>query len=87
MESSITAINEKVRKESGFCQAILFELEKVIIGQKYLLERFLVGLLANGHILSAGHEIMVLRTEGVWAKIRRGDGKEGWVEAANIERI
>lgn len=37
--------------------------------------------------LSEGQEIMVLRTEGVWAKIRRGDGKEGWVEAANIERI
>ena len=54
METSILAINEKVKKESGFCQAILFEVEKVIIGQRYLLERFLVGLLANGHILIEG---------------------------------
>src|SRR3989338_7681748 len=54
MESSIAAINEKVKKESSFCQAILLEVEKVIIGQRYLLERFLVGLLANGHILIEG---------------------------------
>lgn len=54
MESSILEINEKVKKESSFCQAILFEIEKVIIGQRYLLERFLVGLLANGHILIEG---------------------------------
>ena len=54
MENSIAALNEKVKKESSFCQAILFEVEKVMIGQRYLLERFLVGLLANGHILIEG---------------------------------
>src|SRR5689334_21340768 len=50
----IMAISEMVRKESSFLQAILLETQKVIVGQKYLLERLLVGLLANGHILLEG---------------------------------
>ena len=50
----ITAINEKVRKEGAFVQGLTQEIEKVIVGQKYLLERLLVGLLANGHILVEG---------------------------------
>ncbi len=50
----ISAINEKVRRESSFVSAILMETEKVIVGQRYLLERLLVGLLANGHILIEG---------------------------------
>lgn len=53
-ESGITAINEKIRKESSFVEALLMEIEKVIVGQKYLLERLLVGLLANGHVLIEG---------------------------------
>tara|TARA_B100000315_G_scaffold115297_1_gene105832 strand:- start:9586 stop:10581 length:996 start_codon:yes stop_codon:yes gene_type:complete len=53
-ESGITAINEKVRKESSFVEALLMETEKVIVGQKYLLERLLVGLLSNGHVLIEG---------------------------------
>ncbi len=50
----ITAINEKVREESVFVQNLLSEFEKVIVGQKYLIERLLVALLANGHILIEG---------------------------------
>lgn len=50
----ITAINEKVAKESAFVQSIVREVEKVIVGQNYLVERLLVGLLANGHILLEG---------------------------------
>ncbi len=50
----ITAINEKVREESVFVQSLLSEFEKVIVGQKYLIERLMVGLLANGHILIEG---------------------------------
>jgi len=52
--SDIAEINEKVKRESGFVQAILMETQKVIVGQKYLLERLLVGMLANGHILLEG---------------------------------
>jgi MoxR-like ATPase len=52
--TSVEAINEKVKKESEFVNRLLQEMEKVIVGQRYLLERLLVGLLANGHILIEG---------------------------------
>jgi len=54
VSEGITAINEKVKKESAFVEALKMEIEKVIVGQKYLIERLLVGLLANGHILIEG---------------------------------
>jgi len=54
METGITAINEKVKQESGFVNRIREEIEKVIVGQKYLIERLLVGVLANGHVLLEG---------------------------------
>jgi MoxR-like ATPase len=50
----ITAINEKVRQESAFVYRLVSEIEKVIVGQKYLIERLLVGLLSNGHVLIEG---------------------------------
>jgi MoxR-like ATPase len=53
-EMTVEVINEKVKKESAFIPKLMSEMEKVIVGQKYLLERLLVGLLANGHILIEG---------------------------------
>ena len=50
----ITAINEKVRQESAFVHSLLSEIGKVIVGQKYLVERLLIALLANGHVLIEG---------------------------------
>jgi MoxR-like ATPase len=50
----VSLINDKVKKESAFVEAILMESQKVIVGQQYLLERLLVGLLANGHVLVEG---------------------------------
>lgn len=47
-------LTEIIIKEHTIIEAIMAEMEKVIVGQKYLLERFLVGLLANGHILIEG---------------------------------
>ncbi|MBI5150337.1 MAG: MoxR family ATPase [Candidatus Omnitrophica bacterium] len=52
--SEIAILNERVRKENGCIEAILLETQKVIVGQKDLLERMMVGLLANGHILLEG---------------------------------
>jgi len=52
--TDIKAIQEKVEKESLFVQELVAEMGKVIIGQKYLVERLLIGLLANGHILLEG---------------------------------
>lgn len=51
---NISAINEKVKKESAFVEALIMEIDKVLIGQRYLLDRLLIGLLANGHILVEG---------------------------------
>lgn len=53
-EQDITVINEKVKKESAFIEAIFLECQKVIVGQRSMMERLLVGLLANGHILLEG---------------------------------
>jgi MoxR-like ATPase len=52
--TDIKAIQEKVEKESLFVQELTAEMGKVIVGQKYLVERLLIGLLANGHILLEG---------------------------------
>jgi MoxR-like ATPase len=54
VNQDITQINEKVKKESAFIEAVMVEMRKVIVGQKYLLERLMVGLLANGHVLLEG---------------------------------
>ncbi len=53
-DNNISVINAKVKKESSFVDAITMEMDKVMVGQRYLLERLLVGLLANGHILIEG---------------------------------
>src|SRR5690242_4070336 len=50
----ITLLNERVKKESAFIEALFIESQKVIVGQKSLFERLMVGLLANGHILLEG---------------------------------
>jgi len=54
MSEGITAINEKVQNESAFIEDLIAEIRKVIIGQDYLIERLLVGILANGHVLIEG---------------------------------
>jgi len=50
----IKELNERIQKESAFVDLLNLEIEKVIVGQKYMVERLLVGLLANGHILLEG---------------------------------
>jgi len=50
----IRAINEKIEKESAFVDLLFLEMNKVIVGQKHMLERLLIGLLGNGHILLEG---------------------------------
>ncbi len=50
----ITALNEKIRRESEFIDILLNEVGNIIIGQKQMLERLVIGLLGNGHILLEG---------------------------------
>ena len=54
MNAGITAINEEVERASAFVQPLLGEMGKVVVGQKTLVERLIIGLLANGHVLLEG---------------------------------
>ena len=54
MSIDIQAINEKIQRESAFVETVNAEVHKVIVGQTYMIERLLVGLLCNGHILLEG---------------------------------
>lgn len=50
----IKEINEKIQRESAFIDVLTLEMDKVIIGQKQMVERLLIGLLSNGHVLLEG---------------------------------
>ncbi|MEA3408955.1 MAG: AAA family ATPase, partial [Candidatus Eisenbacteria bacterium] len=54
MYADIKVIGERIERESGFVGALLSEMDKVIVGQRYMVERLLIGLLANGHVLIEG---------------------------------
>ena len=54
MSYDIKAINEKIQRESAFVDALQLEIGKVIVGQKQMVERLMIGLLCNGHILLEG---------------------------------
>jgi MoxR-like ATPase len=54
MSLDIKAINEKIQRESAFVDVLLSEIGKVIVGQKHMVERLLIGLLSNGHVLLEG---------------------------------
>jgi MoxR-like ATPase len=54
MNTGISVINETVKEASAFTQPLFAELGKVIVGQQYLVERLVIGLLANGHVLLEG---------------------------------
>ena len=52
--TDIRALNEKIQQESAFVDLIMLEISKSIVGQKYMVERLLLSLLAQGHILLEG---------------------------------
>ena len=54
MQRDIEAIQEKIQAESAFVSRLLDEVGRVIVGQRYMVERLLVGLLADGHVLMEG---------------------------------
>ena len=54
MNIDIKQLNEKVQLESSFVDLLLMETNKVIVGQKQMMERLLIGLLSKGHILLEG---------------------------------
>ncbi|MDA3930117.1 MAG: MoxR family ATPase [Prolixibacteraceae bacterium] len=52
--TDIKALNEKIEKESQFIDLLAMEMNKVIVGQKHLIESLMIGLLSDGHILLEG---------------------------------
>ncbi|WAS85211.1 MULTISPECIES: AAA family ATPase [unclassified Corallococcus] len=54
MNTDIRALTERVQQESSFVEVLNQETGKVIVGQRYMLERILIGLLCNGHVLLEG---------------------------------
>ncbi|MDD3878269.1 MAG: ATPase, partial [Bacteroidales bacterium] len=50
----IRELNERIQQESAFIDLINIEMKKVIVGQKNMIDRLLIGLLSNGHILLEG---------------------------------
>ena len=54
IDTDIRELNEKIQRESQFIDLINLEMSKVIVGQKSMTERLLIGLLSNGHILLEG---------------------------------
>jgi MoxR-like ATPase len=54
MDQDLSFINEKIQQESRIIENILTEIEKVIVGQRVLLERMMIALLTSGHILLEG---------------------------------
>jgi MoxR-like ATPase len=54
LTAHVNEINQKVRDESGLIEQLISEVHRVIVGQKYMIERLLIGLLTRGHILLEG---------------------------------
>ena len=52
--TDIRSINEKIERESAFIDLLIAEMNKTIVGQKYMIDRLLIGLLGQGHILLEG---------------------------------
>ncbi len=54
MQVDIQAINEKIQRESAFVETLMQEVGNIVVGQKYMIERLLIGLMTNGHVLLEG---------------------------------
>jgi MoxR-like ATPase len=52
--ADIKELNERIQRESAFIDLLQMEIGKIIVGQKYMIERLLIGLLSNGHVLLEG---------------------------------
>ncbi len=70
----IIELNKKIEQESAFVDAINSEVSKVIVGQKSMIERLIMGLLANGHILLEGVPGLA-KTQAITALSRCMDAK------------
>lgn len=70
----IMELNEKIEQESAFVDVITSEISKVIVGQKTMVRRLIMGLLANGHILLEGVPGLA-KTQAITALAKSIDAK------------
>ena len=70
----IMELNKKIEQESAFVDAITSEISKVIVGQKTMVRRLIMGLLANGHILLEGVPGLA-KTQAITALAKSIDAK------------
>jgi len=54
MQQEIQALNERVERESQFVPLLQKSIQRVIIGQRYLVDRLLIGILCDGHVMIEG---------------------------------
>jgi hypothetical protein len=54
IESELSEVTERVEKESAFVTALFEEMARTVVGQRYMVERLVIGLLADGHVLLEG---------------------------------
>ena len=50
----IRELNDRIHQQSAFIDLLTMELNKTVVGQKIMVERLMIGLLANGHVLLEG---------------------------------
>src|SRR5690554_230457 len=54
MDSDVARLNEEIYEQSAFVERISEELKKVVVGQQYMIDRLLIGMLTGGHVLLEG---------------------------------
>ena len=54
IETDINAITEKIQRDTQAIDRILQQMDKVVVGQRHMVERLIIGLLCNGHVLLEG---------------------------------
>lgn len=54
MQFDLAVVNERITRESAFIDDLLTEIGRVVVGQRYMIERLLIGLLGDGHVLLEG---------------------------------
>ena len=88
----IKEINERIQRESAFVDSMMMELSKVIVGQKYMTERLLIGLLANGHVLlegvswtckNSGYQISFSAIQAKFSRIQHSWSSTCWLSRYN----
>mgnify|MGYP000612117316 CR=1 FL=1 len=73
--AGIELINQKVREQSAFIPTLKAEIEKVIVGQEYMIDRLIISMLANGHVLLEGVPGLAIAADDLHALERFGVGE------------